>query len=94
MPAALAFLRNPNLRIRSKEINMGAVGTPIAVKDSASLSAELIRIADICHGCRRCFTLCPSFEVLFKGLDVPEVDGEAPKLPKKVLDARMDGVPR
>ena len=69
---------------------MGVVGTPIAVKDSASLSAELTRIADICHGCRRCFTLCPSFEVLFKGLDVPEVDGEAPKLPKKVHDDFVD----
>ncbi|MEO8586384.1 MAG: heterodisulfide reductase-related iron-sulfur binding cluster [Acidobacteriota bacterium] len=69
---------------------MGAVGTPIAVKDSASLSAELTRIADICHGCRRCFTLCPSFEILFKGLDTPEVDGEADKLPKKVLDDFVD----
>ncbi|MDL2716631.1 MAG: heterodisulfide reductase-related iron-sulfur binding cluster [Acidobacteriota bacterium] len=69
---------------------MGAVGTPIAVKDSASLSAELTRIADICHGCRRCFTLCPSFEILFKGLDTPEVDGEADRLPKKVLDDFVD----
>ena len=69
---------------------MGAVGTPIAVKDAVSLAAELTRIADICHGCRRCFTLCPSFEVLFKGLDVAEVDGEADKLPKKVLDDFVD----
>ncbi len=69
---------------------MGAVGTPIAVKDAATLSAELTRIADICHGCRRCFSLCPSFEVLFKGLDVPEVDGEAEKLPKKILDDFVD----
>jgi glycerol-3-phosphate dehydrogenase subunit C len=69
---------------------MGAVGTPIAVRDAASLSAELTRIADICHGCRRCFSLCPSFEVLFKGLDVADVDGEAEKLPKKVLDDFVD----
>jgi glycerol-3-phosphate dehydrogenase subunit C len=69
---------------------MGAVGTPIAVKDAASLSAELTRIADICHGCRRCFSLCPSFTVLFRGLDVAEVDGEAEKLPKKVLDDFVD----
>ncbi len=69
---------------------MGAAGTPIAVKDASSLSAELTRIADICHGCRRCFSLCPSFEVLFKGLDVPEVDGEAEKLPRKVLDDFVD----
>ncbi|MCM3875294.1 MAG: heterodisulfide reductase-related iron-sulfur binding cluster [Thermoanaerobaculia bacterium] len=69
---------------------MGAVGSPVKVVDSASLSLELTRIADICHGCRRCFSLCPSFEVLFKGLDVPEVDGEADKLPKRVLDDFVD----
>ena len=69
---------------------MGAVGTPIAVKDAASLSAELTRVADICQGCRRCFSLCPSFDVLFKGLDVAEVDGEAEKLPKKVFDDFVD----
>jgi glycerol-3-phosphate dehydrogenase subunit C len=69
---------------------MGAVGSPIAVKDAATLAAELTRIADICHGCRRCFSLCPSFEVLFKGLDVAEVDGEANKLPKKVLEDFVD----
>ena len=69
---------------------MGAVGAPIAVKDGTSLSAELIRIADICHGCRRCFSLCPSFEVLFKGLDVPDVDGEAEKLPRRVLEDFVD----
>ncbi|MGZ6970095.1 MAG: heterodisulfide reductase-related iron-sulfur binding cluster [Thermoanaerobaculia bacterium] len=69
---------------------MGAVGTPIAVKDGASLSAELTRVADICQGCRRCFSLCPSFDILFKGLDVAEVDGDAEKLPKKVLDDFVD----
>ena len=69
---------------------MGAVGTPIPVKDATSLSAELTRIADICHGCRRCFSLCPSFEVLFKALDLPDVDGEAEKLPKKVLEDFVD----
>jgi Fe-S oxidoreductase len=67
-----------------------AVLTPIAITDRRSLTAELTRIADICHGCRRCFSLCPSFDVLFKGLDVPEVDGEAEKLPAKVLDDFVD----
>jgi Fe-S oxidoreductase len=69
---------------------MGAVGQPIKVENPASLLLELTRIADICHGCRRCFSLCPSFDVLFKGLDVAEVDGEAAKLPKKVLDDFVD----
>lgn len=63
---------------------------PVAVTDPATLSQELLRIADICHGCRRCFSLCPSFDVLFKGLDVPEVDGEAEKLHLKVLDDFVD----
>jgi len=69
---------------------MGAVGSPVKVVDSPSLTLELTRIADICHGCRRCFTLCPSFEVLFKGLDAAEVDGEADKLPKQILDDFVD----
>ena len=69
---------------------MGTVGPPVRVFDSASLTRELTRIADICHGCRRCFSLCPSFEVLFKGLDTPEVDGEADDLPGKVLEDFVD----
>jgi Fe-S oxidoreductase len=67
-----------------------AVLQPIAVTDRASLDAELTRIADICHGCRRCFSLCPSFDVLFKGLDVDEVDGDVEKLPAKVLNDFVD----
>jgi len=69
---------------------MAAVGQPVKVTDAKSLALELTRIADICHGCRRCFSLCPSFDVLFKGLDVPEVDGDAEKLPGKVLDDFVD----
>jgi len=69
---------------------MAAVGQPVKVTDARTLAEELTRIADICHGCRRCFSLCPSFDVLFKGLDVPEVDGEAGKLPPRILDAFVD----
>ncbi|HUM01662.1 MAG TPA: anaerobic glycerol-3-phosphate dehydrogenase subunit C [Thermoanaerobaculia bacterium] len=69
---------------------MGAVGQPVKVTDAKTLSEELTRIADICHGCRRCFSLCPSFDVLFKGLDVTEVDGEVDKLPARVLDDFVD----
>ncbi|MCK6683148.1 MAG: hypothetical protein L6R30_12110 [Thermoanaerobaculia bacterium] len=67
-----------------------AVKGPVAVTDKATLTQELVRIADICHGCRRCFSLCPSFDILFKALDVPEVDGEADKLPGKVLEDFVD----
>jgi len=37
--------------------------------DSESLNAELTRIFDICHGCRRCFSLCNSFPTLFDAID-------------------------
>ncbi|MDE1901838.1 MAG: glycerol-3-phosphate dehydrogenase [Alphaproteobacteria bacterium] len=37
--------------------------------DEAKLDAELRRVADICHGCRRCFNLCDSFPRLFDLID-------------------------
>ena len=40
--------------------------------DSASLMAELERVFDICHGCRRCFNLCHSFPTLFDAVDESE----------------------
>lgn len=46
--------------------------------DETSLFAELERIYDICHGCRRCFSLCQSFPTLFDLIDESEsmeVDG-------------------
>ncbi len=30
-----------------------------------SLNAEMERVFDICHGCRRCVSLCGSFSSLF-----------------------------
>lgn len=43
-----------------------------------SLDAELERVYDICHGCRRCVSLCDSFPTLFDLVDESEtleVDG-------------------
>jgi len=37
--------------------------------DPAQLDAELERVFDICHGCRRCFSLCQSFPTLFDLVD-------------------------
>lgn len=37
--------------------------------DEAALEAELRRVYDICHGCRRCFNLCDSFPLLFDMID-------------------------
>ena len=40
--------------------------------DDASLLVELERVFDICHGCRRCFSLCHSFPALFDLIDESE----------------------
>jgi glycerol-3-phosphate dehydrogenase subunit C len=37
--------------------------------DAEKLDAELRRVFDICHGCRRCFNLCDSFPTLFDLID-------------------------
>src|SRR5882672_1021871 len=47
---------------------------PIAWQDSdfydmAKIEAEMHRVFDICHGCRRCFNLCDSFPRLFDLID-------------------------
>ena len=46
--------------------------------DEASVFAELERVFDICHSCRRCVNLCNSFPTLFDLVDessTMEVDG-------------------
>jgi Fe-S oxidoreductase len=46
--------------------------------DKADLEQELERVYDICHGCRRCVSLCDSFPTLFDLVDESdtlEVDG-------------------
>ena len=48
--------------------------------DEASLFKEMERVFDICHGCRRCVSLCQSFPTLFDLVDespTMEVDGVA-----------------
>ena len=48
--------------------------------DPSAVEKEIRRVSDICHSCRRCYDLCPSFDVLFQALDRPGVDGEADRL--------------
>ena len=48
--------------------------------DRDAVDKELRRVSDICHTCRRCYNLCPSFDVLFRALDRPDVDGEVERL--------------
>jgi len=46
-----------------------------AFHDEASLMKEMERVFDICHGCRRCVSLCQSFPNLFDLVDATD-DGE------------------
>jgi len=54
-----------------------------------SLNHELERVFDICHGCRRCVSLCDAFPTLFDLVDqstTMEVDGVAKEDYAKVVD--------
>ena len=51
--------------------------------DEAALDKELERVFDICHGCRRCFSLCNSFPTLFDAIDEAP-SGELDTVDKKV----------
>jgi len=57
--------------------------------DPAALEKELERVFDICHGCRRCFSLCNSFPTLFDAIDSSqtlELDGVDKKVYWDVVD--------
>lgn len=58
--------------------------------DMKSIEAEMERVFDICHGCRRCFNLCESFPRLFDMVDespTGELDSVDKKDYAKVADA-------
>ena len=57
--------------------------------DETALFKELERVFDICHGCRRCFSLCQSFPTLFDAVDAApsgELDGVPHKAYWEVVD--------
>jgi len=57
--------------------------------DEAALHRELERVYDICHGCRRCVSLCQAFPTLFDLVDssaTMEVDGVAKSDYGKVVE--------
>lgn len=56
--------------------------------DPKAFDAETLRVYEICNGCRRCFNLCPSFDVLFRGID--DKDGEVNALDAPVLNQVVD----
>ena len=57
--------------------------------DEAKLFGELERVFDICHGCRRCVSLCTAFPRLFDLID-EGVTGEIDGVDKKRLGEVVD----
>jgi Fe-S oxidoreductase len=60
-----------------------------AFYDETALDAELERVFEICHGCRRCFNLCNAFPTLFDAIDeseTMELDGVAKPVYWDVVD--------
>jgi glycerol-3-phosphate dehydrogenase subunit C len=58
--------------------------------DLQKIEAEMHRVFDICHTCRRCFNLCDSFPRLFDLIDnsaTGELDSVKPADYKQVVDA-------
>ncbi len=54
-----------------------------------ALIKEMERVFDICHGCRRCFSLCQAFPTLFDAIDASEtmeLDGVAKSVFWQVAD--------
>ncbi len=57
--------------------------------DPVALEQELHRVFDICHGCRRCFSLCQAFPTLFDAIDASptlELDGVDKSVYWKVVE--------
>jgi glycerol-3-phosphate dehydrogenase subunit C len=57
--------------------------------DEEALFTELHRVYDLCHGCRRCFSLCNAFPLLFDAIDgspTGELDGVDRKVYWEVAD--------
>ncbi|HTW97412.1 MAG TPA: heterodisulfide reductase-related iron-sulfur binding cluster [Acidimicrobiales bacterium] len=56
--------------------------------DETDLRAEFGRVFDLCHGCRLCFNLCPSFPSLFGAVDAH--DGQVALLTAGEQDRVVD----
>lgn len=55
-----------------------------AYYDEADLRGELTRVYDLCHGCRLCLSLCPSFPTMFRFIDAK--DGQVAALSHEEQD--------
>ncbi len=63
--------------------------------DAKQVDTELRRVFDVCHDCRRCYNLCPSFNTLLDGIDVAmegkDAAGEVSSLlEKRTVDTVVD----
>jgi Fe-S oxidoreductase len=68
--AANSRLRTPTLKVTPPERPSTELhyGDPDYL-DAAKIERELRRVGDICHQCRRCLPLCPTFPSLFQLID-------------------------
>jgi glycerol-3-phosphate dehydrogenase subunit C len=59
--------------------------------DPADLHREMVRVFDVCHGCRVCYTLCPSFVKLFEVTDdVAGIFGNVEELTSNQINEVVD----
>ena len=96
--AVSAAARPPLAALASGTVREGSLEAPTrhpidwrnpAFFDEEALDAELERVFDICHGCRRCVSLCNAFPTLFDLVDeseTMEVDGVSRSDYAKVVD--------
>jgi glycerol-3-phosphate dehydrogenase subunit C len=56
--------------------------------EEKALNQELLRVFEVCHGCRMCFKYCDAFSSLFKFID--EKDGDVRKLSSDEIEQVMD----
>jgi glycerol-3-phosphate dehydrogenase subunit C len=59
--------------------------------DPEATKKEMVRVFDVCHGCRVCYTLCPSFVKLFEVTDdAAGVFGAVEELSDKSINDTVD----
>src|SRR3546814_21023261 len=57
--------------------------------DEADLREEMVRVYDLCHGCRLCFKFCSAFPTMFAAIDNHD-DQDAAKLTTAEQDQVVD----
>jgi hypothetical protein len=79
----------PRRQPRSADPASGQLAQPGVLRPRLGRGKELERVFDICHGCRRCVSLCNTFPTLFDLIDASktgEIDGVAKADYAKVVD--------